>query len=389
MKYRFLYLALAVVGSLLYINEAQAFSVNTGASVYLSNNEAIDGNYYAAGQSVVVDGEVNGDIICAGQNIIINGDVNGDIICAGQAITINGQVKGNIRLLGNVINIGGTIERNLMAFGTTINLTQNSIIGGDALVGTASLEMRGDIGGELHGGARYANIDGFVGKNINIKISSESKNKNGNYGRLTLGENAFVGGAVFYYGHEEVKVINAGHITGEITRLDKKDDFKISSASVAGFVWSKSISLLGNLLLAMVLVFLFKTRLNKIIEPMKNKKGWSFGVGFGVLIIVPIISGLIMLTIFGIKTSLLLGLCWLLAIAIANVFTAMVIGEWVWLKFIKKPILNQYSFTGLGVLIVYTLFAIPFLGGLLMFVGMIWGVGGISIAIFNMIKGNN
>ncbi len=386
MNKKFIVVAIVVFGAMFIATDAQAFSTKADASVYISAGEVVEGNLYAVGQSITVDGAVTGDIICAGQNVVINGEIGGDVICAAQALSISGPVGGNVRAVGNVINIGSMIARNIMAFGAAISIGPDSNIGGDVLVGAASLDMRGNIAGELHGGLAYANIDGSVGKNINLRIDENGSDKSAQ-GKLTIGKNALIGGGIYYYANPLIKFENSGQVVGEIMRLDPEDKMPSNLSLLAAWIWAKSIALLSTLLVALALVGLFGKRLNKITEPMTKGFWASVGWGLAFLVIVPLLVGITMITIIGIKAGVLVGFLWAFSIGLANIFTAMVVGDFVWRKFIKKSNPTQFATTAVGVLICYVLFAIPIFGGLLVFIGLLWGLGGIWQA-FRMLVSN-
>src|SRR3546814_15574123 len=60
----------------------------------------IDGDVYAAGQSVTISGTITGDVIAAAQAITSTGTVDGDIRLAGQTVTIDGDVTGSGTVFG-------------------------------------------------------------------------------------------------------------------------------------------------------------------------------------------------------------------------------------------------------------------------------------------------
>src|SRR5476649_1675770 len=97
---------LAAVGlalALVIPGAAIASSSAAKDNVTLAKGDNRTGTFYAAGQTVTVDGNVDGDVVCAGQSVIINGSVNGDVLCAGQEVTINGSVSGSVRVVGQLV----------------------------------------------------------------------------------------------------------------------------------------------------------------------------------------------------------------------------------------------------------------------------------------------
>jgi len=367
--------------------DVQAFSMKADQSVYISAGETVVGNLYAAGQNLTVDGNVTGDVICAGQNIVINGNVTGDVICAGQGISINGEVGGNVRLVGSAINIFSKVARNAMIFGATAALGPKSEIGGDVMFGAAGLEARGKIAGEIHGGAAEATIDGEVGRDVNIAIDENSGNKN-SQGKLTIGPNAKVGGAVYYHGDPGVNFVNNGTVSGEVKFIESKmakpavKDFAglIAGALAIGFV----VSFIGGLILILVLVKLFGERLFKVAEPMLKNVWPALGWGLVVVCVVPVVLMLAMFTVIGIRLALVAGLVWLLMIILGKCLAAVAFGELIWNKVVKKDKKSLYVVAALGFIVTYIIFIIPVLGDLAAMAAAFWGVGGICLWLKEM-----
>ena len=111
-----IFLATAVIFLLLPLT-ASAYSLKKGDAVYVPKDEIIEGNLYAVGSSLIIDGKVTGDVICAGQSI-----------------NINGNIGGNLRVVGNTINFNGQVARNAMVIGTTAVTSASSTIGWDLLI---------------------------------------------------------------------------------------------------------------------------------------------------------------------------------------------------------------------------------------------------------------
>jgi cytoskeletal protein CcmA (bactofilin family) len=116
---------------------AKAFSVKTGDSIYIPQGEVIDGNLYAAGASITIDGDVQGDVICGAQTLNINGKVGGDVICGAQSININSEIGGNVRVGAQSVNIKGSVARNVNVAGGVIVLDKDASVGWDMLVAVA------------------------------------------------------------------------------------------------------------------------------------------------------------------------------------------------------------------------------------------------------------
>src|SRR4051812_5664076 len=92
---------------------AVAYPVDSSQTVTLPKGQTKAGTFYATGQTVTIDGDVDGDLICAGQTVTVSGAVHGDVICGGQNVTINGPVDGSVRAAGQTVDVNGTVGRNV------------------------------------------------------------------------------------------------------------------------------------------------------------------------------------------------------------------------------------------------------------------------------------
>ena len=100
----------------------------SGDQIMLAADETRLGNFYVAGQSIIIAGQVTSDVYAAGQNIEISGIVDGDVIAAGSNIKISGQVKGNVRVAGGTIEVSGKVDRNLSFMGEMVSVTDKAAV---------------------------------------------------------------------------------------------------------------------------------------------------------------------------------------------------------------------------------------------------------------------
>ncbi|MDD4333438.1 MAG: polymer-forming cytoskeletal protein [Patescibacteria group bacterium] len=357
---------------------ASAFEVKTDTAVYVEKNETIDGNLYAAGQTITVDGKVNGDIICAGQSVNINGEVAGDIICAGQSVNINGKIGGSVRVAGNSVNINADIAENLMTVGATINVATESNIGWDMAFAAATTEMRGKIKGSLHGTGAQLIVAGEIGKNINVRLDS-SQNKNGS--NLIIKNNAKIGGDLTYADCKtcnEATIESGATIGGKTTRNEIKTAPKKEAKNLMmfglGIGWI--FSLFSSLVIGLVLVSLWKKQIIELTDEMFNKIKASIGWGFVIMFLIPILVVIIILTIIGIPLALILLGLWVTAIYMSKILVGIMIGrnllEKIWVSKKDSIILAMI----IGILVAQIIFAVPFIGWILALIAVWWGIGG-------------
>ncbi|MFH1822440.1 MAG: hypothetical protein ABH830_01950 [Patescibacteria group bacterium] len=356
-----------------------AFSVKAENSVYIGQDEIIEGNLYAVGSNIIVDGTVKGDIFCAGQTININGQVDGDVICAGQSININGEIGGSVRTAGNSININSQIARNVQAFGASIILGKDASVGWDMLMAGATGEIRGNVNGDLHGAAANVTIAGEIGKNVRLlldeKVHKEIGGKFETY-PITITDEAKINGEVVYTAGNEGLISDKASITGGVTHnLPKLKDFK--KAKSIGWAWGKLYSIFAALVIGLVLVSIWRKQIKDLTDKMLDKSGTSIAWGIALMFLTPILAILLLVTIIGIPLSLLLLGTWIIFLVIAKILVGIMIGRAIIEKLWPKKKESLIWAMIIGIVLLYLILSIPYIGWLLTLIVLWWGLGGI------------
>ena len=361
---------------------AKAFSVKTGDSVYISEDETIEGNLYSAATNITVDGTVKGDVICAGQSININGKVEGDVICAGQSINAKGEIGGNVRVVGNSINLGGKIARNVNVFGASIILDKNAEVGWSLFFAGATMEARGKIGQDLYGTSPKITITGEIGRDVRVRIKDKirAEKKGPSYEDkselLTISNNAKIGGNLTYTGSNEANISDKASIAGEVKHNLPKVE-KAGKFVFIGWFWGRLYSIFAALVVGLVLISLWRKQVIELTNKMLEKVGVSIGWGAVVMFLAPIIAILLIFTIIGLPLALILLGVWIIALFIAKILASIMVGRVVLEKFWEKKKDSLIWAMIIGIVICWFIFSIPFVGWILGLVALWWGLGGI------------
>lgn len=383
-KFRKIFFLLGFALLLILPVSASAFATKTGDIIYVGKDEVVEGNFYAAGSSITVDGKVTGDVICAGQTININGTVEGDVICAGQTIGINGPVNGNVRAAGNTININSAVGKNVMAFGAAVIVGANGSVGWDMLLAGAVGEIRGKIGRDLHGALASAVISGEVAGNVKLQIDDRiQKEKKGisvnNESKLSITDTAKIGGVVSYTAANDANIAAGAFIAGKITKSEPKirngakNDFKA--------LWGLFglYSIFSALVIGLVLISLWRDEIKKITDKMMEKTGPSIGWGIIVMLLTPIIAVLLLVTLIGIPLAGLLMLFWLIALWLSKIIVGIMVGRQLLEKLWKDKKDSMIWAMIIGIVITQIIFSIPLIGWPLCLMAAWWGLGGIYL----------
>lgn len=378
-KTRILGLAIALFAVLAIGHNAQAFTAKNGDSVYVAKDEVVSSTLFAAGSSITIDGKVQGDVICAGQSITINGLVDGDVLCAGQTITVNGTVNGSVRAAGNTITIAGKVARNVTTAGAAIIVSPQGQIGWDLLFAGASTEMRGVVQRDMEGAGAAITLGGAVGRNAEFWLDDRrSGNKTDNHdSSLIVTEDAAVIGNLTYTSFQEANISSQAKLKGSVTKhepmMNRQHD---NRGMVAGWIWMKIVSILSAVIVGLIVISFFNRPLRNVMQRAVRTPGPAIGWGIIMLIITPIISAILLVTIIGIPLGLILFASWLIALYIGKLVIAIALGE----MLLRKKHENNETQSllwpmVLGIAVTCIVFSIPILGWLLCLVATVWGLG--------------
>lgn len=369
MKTKVFTILAALTLCLLPLTSLRAAGARAGNSIYVAEGEIVDGNFYAIGENITVDGTISGDLIAIAQTITVNGRVEGDIITISQDATINGSVGGNIRLAGNSSTINGAVARNVNTFGNKIVFGPDSRVGWDIYLVGANAEMRGTIDGSLSGQAGQALITGKIGKNVNLKLSSSGSGQ-----KLTIASGAIVNGDVIYTANNAASISEKSSIAGKVQQ-------KISATPETNVLllwfWRKLFAIFSALAIGLVLIFAGRNISLKILNKISDSPAKMLLPGLIIMLILPPIALILIFTLIGIPLALIISAWWITATYIAKIYTAIYAGQFILKKITKNNDPSLLWSLVIGVVICWLLFAIPFLGWIIGLFAIWLGLGGI------------
>jgi hypothetical protein len=358
-----------------------AATQKTGASVYVSKDEIVPDNLYAAGNAVTIDGNVKGDLICAGASININGKIEGDVICAGQSININGEVTGSVRLIGSSINLNNKIGRNVNVAGGFVNFGSNANVGQDVIMGAGNGEVRGKINRDLIAAGGYLIIDNEIGGDARLWVDNNAKTGKQPLATksspLTITDKAKINGYLTYTSTENASVAQGATIKGEVKHNLPKQKEVDKRAFAAMYGWMKIVCLFAMLVVGLVLVSLWREEIKKITEVDKwqEKLSRSLGWGLVVLFLTPFIIIILLITMIGIPLALILGGLWLIALYVSKILAAILIGRAIIERWWHKKKDSLVIAMVLGVFVLWLLCFFPIIGFAFCFLATLWGLG--------------
>ncbi|MFQ6082418.1 MAG: hypothetical protein ACE5WD_03555 [Candidatus Aminicenantia bacterium] len=333
----------------------------------VAKDEVIEGDLFVGGAIINIDGVINGDLFFGGNTININGEVKGDIIGMGGSFTLNGVAGDDVRVWCGSVIINGQIEKSLTAFGGNVVLSKNSLVKRDVFIGGGEAQFKGEIVGELKGGSGTIQLSGIIGKQAELGAE-----------QLTIHPSAKIKGDLKYRARK-IDIIKGASIEGKVEKLPFKK--KKSKWLNWKFYVFKLLFMIGTIIIGIVLIKLFPKLTGKVSEQVRYY--WkSLGIGFVVLVCLPIATALVAITIIGIPLAIILFLFYFLFLYIGKIFVSLVAGE----EILKSRESASLWALILGIVIFTILFNIPYVGWLIRLLTMILGLGALSVGSFKALK---
>lgn len=341
-------------------------SIPQNMVITLPANEIHNGNYFVMGSSVEISGTVNGDVYALAEQVIIDGVVNGDVLACVGSIDISGKVLRNCRIIGGQVLIGGTIGNNVTAIGGSVQLLPFAKINGNLVAVSGNAEIASFIGSDVTLIASNARVSSTIKKDLE-----------GYVGSMRITSKAVIDGNVEYQSSTPAWIESGATIRGTVTYRPSFVHQLVKGTWIQGLlVGSKVVVILMNFLYTVVIgiiVFkLFPHNLEAALHSLKIHPLKSLSYGIVLLVLLPLTSLILLMTILGVPFALTL-----IALNIIGFYTAKVYSIfWAsqsllkWLKLRRRILCFLFA-----AVLYFFLTAIPILGPIIAFASMLFGLG--------------
>jgi len=346
--------------------------------VSVAADETIDDSLIVFADTVDIRGTITGDLITFARRISVPGNVQGNIITFGQNVSISGTVDGDIFGFAQILQAKGNINKNLWGFASDVTIDPDGKLGQNATLFSGSINMDGEVGRDLTAYAGALTGSGRIGRDLNFHGGQLSILAPSTIGRDL---NAWV------QAEDNAQIHPNASIQGETNvELVKKEE-GTSKYMKIGFYFSQLLRIIGAFLMGLLLFWLFPGMKH---APLSSVRGLlaSGGIGFLAAVATPIAAVILAITVIGLPVALATLFFWLLALYLSKI----VIG-----KYIGSTLLGNgkdtMGSTALSLLIGITIIVVavnlPYIGGILNFLLILIGLGGLLVAAYRMFRGRN
>lgn len=173
---------LAVLGLLMFIGSSVALAqgvlggkFRTGDQVVVPQGETVDGDLYASGRTIRVEGTVDGDLVATGGRVEVTGEVTGDLVAGSGEVDISGRIGGDARLGAGQVTVSGSVGEDLLVGAGQVTITSSGQVGEDFIFGTGRTNLDGQVAGDVLGSTGTYQRRGSVGGTERVNIREPRK----------------------------------------------------------------------------------------------------------------------------------------------------------------------------------------------------------------------
>lgn len=321
-----------------------------------------------SGDNVVHEGEYSSLRLVAGNKVDNKAKNDGLSVMAAQDLVLEGTSSYGF-YAGKNVTFNETIEKDLFLAGLNITFGSDSIINRDAYIAGNSVKMNTTVKRDLRIGASTVDLS-------NAKIGGDAYI---DAEKIIVNENTVIEGTLDY--PENITIVDLEkaqikNVKMHVVEVEEQSAYDTLSTSIISFVAKYILLILILLLIPAIKEKLEKTNLDAS-SIFKN-----IGIGFTLLIMVPILSIFGMITVILLPVGLISLVLYIIAIYLAYIFVSYVVGNLISKKLFKRE--NLYLSAFIGLLVCKIVSLIPGIGGLVVFLSLLFEIGN----YINLLKKN-
>ncbi len=334
--------------------------------------ETHKGNVVRFAPSVAIEGTLDGDMYVTAPTVRISGVVTGDVFVAGSQVDVTGEIKKSFRSAGANVVVDGIVHGNVLVTGGMLTLGSRAHVLGSVSAYTGQFTFNGVVDGSLTFTGGTAILGGKVHEDAALTADA-----------IVIEDGARIEGDVTYSTRkpmdEAFRAIAGGDVVYDeiAVREKKKQDKKEHALRPTTFGVGKWIAFFtASFLFGCALLAVFREHEPKVTQAIQTDALRCAGIGF-VSILVTIAVCLSLILLITIPFVLIYLLVYVVAAYLAKIPVAVWLGRFI-LDKAKRPAAGPYGALFVGLLALYLLFMLPYLGALAQSVAALLGLGAMT-----------
>ncbi len=326
-----------------------------GGNVIIPEGRVEEEDFYALGGRVIVEGVIEGDLVAGAGELIVTGRVEGDVLAlvTGKA-TIGGEIGGSVRVAARDLVVDGHLEDDLAA--ATIGGKMRGRVGRDVLMAAMTTSFSGTADRDLRGQFWRLEIDGTVGRNVNVTVQG-----------LRVTASAEVGGDLTYHSNSEADLSAGAVLEGQVVKRRARVPLQVRT--IRRLV--NLLSVLAFIVTGVVLFWLLRRSLPRATTAVVRMPMRTLLIGIGAMVVAPLAALALAITLVGLPLAALILVLWLAALFLGPIPSVTAAAD--------KALQGRVGLIGafiVGALVWRgAVWLIPFVGSVLYLAAVMWGVG--------------
>lgn len=296
-----------------------------------------DNKYITTGEDIVEEENIDNTHFTFGNRVSINNQVDGIYFIFGEEVKYNTSNE-YVALFGNRVSISGSIRDGII-FGNEVNLS-----------------------GEYNGNVVV------YGNKVNIEHGKFLKDITIHSDTIEVGSDTVVSGVLRY--NEDTKIANINYISNIKTEIITNKVEVISTKD-------KILKHVDNIVRLLVIFLLMYLLIPKIFDKISNKVGKNYLYGGISFIVLPLILLILLFTNYATSVAIIGIMLYVIFIMISKVLVGYILGKYIYTKIFKLEE-KKYLCGILGIVIIYLLTLIPYIGVIITISNLIYSFGIIS-----------
>ena len=334
--------------------------------------ETHKGNIVRFAPSIAIEGTLDGDLYTTASTVRISGVVTGDVFAAGSRVHLTGEVHKSFRAAAGNVVVDGIVNGNVLVTGGTLTLGSKAHIHGNVSAYSGQFTHHGVVDGSLTFTGGTAVLGGKVLDDATITADA-----------IAIEPGARVEGDITYSTRkpmdEALRAIAGGDVSYDEAHVrDKKEqakkDRELRPTTFGVGKWIAFFT--ASFLFGCALLAVFKEHEPKVTQAIGSDALRSTGIGF-VSILVTIAVCLSLILLITIPFVLIYVLAYIVALYLAKIPVAVWLGRFLLGK-AKRPS-GPYLALFVGLVVLYLVFMIPYLGSVAQFFAALLGLGAMTM----------
>ncbi|HLH30222.1 MAG TPA: zf-HC2 domain-containing protein [Terriglobia bacterium] len=339
--------------------------------------ETIDDTLVVMGESAVdIEGTVNGDLIALARDVRVKGTVKGNVVSFAERTEIDGTVEGSILGTGGLVEVRGNVARNLYGLAGSVAISEGAHIDGNASMFVGEATLDGSVGKDFNAySARATGWGPFQRSMFShgavIQILSHARVGRNVYAKVAESESAIVDPAAAIKGQKSIAVTPV-----------PPSRYTTASFYVRQTIWMAAAFVFGLGLLWAV------PGLGRFQVGSGQDLLVTGGIGLAAAVVPPVAALLISLTLVGLPLGLLTAAVWIAALYTSKIVIAAFLGR----SLLQNRGLSESSMPVTllaGLVLVFFSVNLPYVGGVINFLLVILGLGGVAMTSYRLAQERN